>query len=178
MTKKVLINDFCACGCGNVIGEWNYKTGRKPPTFIKTHALNVVNAKRGKRLTIFIDKPCACGCGQIVGEWKNRPSRKPPIYKGGHQLNNTPAIPRKLNKQGYVLIHKPEYENSYKHGYILEHRYVMEQHLGRKLQPGEDVHHKNHDKQDNRIDNLEIIDHTEHSRMHRRLERERKVDDK
>ena len=50
--------------------------------------------------------------------------------------------------------------------YILEHRHVMQQHLKRKLQRREHVHHLNGDKLDNRLENLEIISAKEHGKKH------------
>lgn len=45
-------------------------------------------------------------------------------------------------------------------------RYLMEQHLGRTLLPTEHVHHKDHNKLNDVIDNLEVKNSVEHLREH------------
>lgn len=49
---------------------------------------------------------------------------------------------------------------------ITQHRLVMEKHIGRKLTRSENVHHINGIRTDNRLENLELISHAEHSRRH------------
>jgi hypothetical protein len=74
---------------------------------------------------------------------------------------------RKLVSKGdYMYAVVPEHPNATSLGYVFEHRVVVENHLKRLLTVDEIVHHKNGEKKDNRIENLEVMDRIEHVRMH------------
>ena len=62
----------------------------------------------------------------------------------------------RVNQNGYIEIYNPEHSNSNMSGHILEHRLVMAEHIGRDLLSSESVHHKNGNRSDNRIENLEL----------------------
>jgi hypothetical protein len=57
---------------------------------------------------------------------------------------------------GYVYVYSPSHPNATKLGYVCEHRLVMEAHLGRLLSKQECVHHKDSNKLNNSISNLEL----------------------
>jgi hypothetical protein len=64
---------------------------------------------------------------------------------------------KKINHGGYTLIKIDEKDSFYKNDlWVMEHRYLMSKHIGRLLFEHENVHHKNGNKQDNRIENLEL----------------------
>ena len=72
-------------------------------------------------------------------------------------------------KDGYILVRIGIIPRNYKgKRYELLHRMVMEKHLGRKLLKNEVVHHKNEDKTDNRIENLELTVQSKHAKTHYR----------
>ena len=115
---------------------------------------------------------CACGCGGIRILRDKRGRQFAYINKQFHAMDFKSGKDnlrwrggRRLNNKGYVLIYKPEHPLAHKVGCVLEHRWIMEQYLGRLLEPDEDVHHINGIKTDNRIENLQLLTHVGHTIM-------------
>ncbi len=72
----------------------------------------------------------------------------------------------KKRKDGYIGVYFPEHPDANKEGYVMQHRLLMEQHLGRRLNKDEVVHHMNKDRADNRLENLCLMTASAHMSMH------------
>ena len=99
--------------------------------------------------------------GQVY--WGERAS----AWKGG----------RRLDGEGYVLVTIPPDDplhcmtRSGPGRSVKEHRLVMARHLGRPLRSDEVVHHKNRDKADNHLENLQLVTHGSHIHLHQDMAR-------
>ena len=70
------------------------------------------------------------------------------------------------DKNGYVRMYAGNHPFANGRKMIAQHVMVMELHIQRQLTSTECVHHKNENKQDNRIENLELLTKAMHSKIH------------
>lgn len=97
-------------------------------------------------------------------------------YQQHNKNPNKKAYKEKIFISGYFYLYMPNHPNAIKKGrYIAEHRYNLEQKLGRLLNHNEVAHHINENKKDNRFENLEVLTRAEHNRKHAN-KRKRKPD--
>jgi len=110
-------------------------------------------------LPIRLCRKCADKAGAAKRTGKLRRDFNP-NWQGGKSQDN----------RGYIRILLPcdsfFYPMAIKSGYVLEHRLVVAQSLGRNLHSFEIVHHKNGNKSDNRLNNLELSSNGSHSLSH------------
>jgi len=136
---------------------------------------------------------CYCGCGQkteIASTTKvdtkgNRASFAglPKRYIIGHEpqyrqgSEHAQHLGRIRNGKGHWLIYVPDHPRANRDGYFYEHVVMMEKKLGRYLYkqgPGkmrandEVVHHRDENKNNNKLSNLQLMTHAEHVSHHRK----------
>jgi len=80
----------------------------------------------------------------------------------------------RVDREGYWYKCVPDHQNASKQGYVAEHHLIMEAHIGRVLKYGEVVHHKNEDRKDNRIENLELMTDSAHKSLHAKSRKDKK----
>ena len=103
----------------------------------KEHESNLVHVTTGNTIS--------CGCHRDTRNREQGKLENSSNWKGGRRIEDK-----------YVLVYKPGHPNAKPNGYIREHTLVMSEYLGRPLIKGENVHHKNGVRCDNRIENLEL----------------------
>ena len=107
-------------------------------------------------------------------------------YKGENNPNynnrgdKSPLFKEDFIHCGYRWGYVPEHPFAVAGGRVREHRLVAEKYLlnetnsieingERYLKPEYDVHHKNFDKLDNRVVNLEVLTRSDHKKLHHKL---------
>lgn len=110
-----------------------------------------------------------------------KPARKEQVYCSrscasrikGHMRSGQKTGPqcgrvyvRRQDRHGYIKIYAGNHPFADGRKMILEHIAIAEVSIGRRLLPTEVVHHKNHNKTDNRLENLEIMERTAHCILH------------
>lgn len=123
--------------------------------------LGCVDCGKGRWVQLRGGQPKTQRCPICAGRQINLGKRGAIIarWKGG----------RATNSDGYILILlRPEdffFRMTKSGGYVLEHRLVMAKHLGRNLHIWELVHHKNHVRDDNRLENLQLVSEMGHMQL-------------
>jgi len=171
---------LCACGCKQEITRkprpyrlnkfihGHHRKGIKLSEELKN---KISNANQGRKLSkthiIKMSRTLRRRYrnGELINPWK-----------GKHQ---TPEMLAKFRKTmlaknkgirhtgGYILIYKPNHPFKRNRYYVLEHRYVVEQAIGRYLKPEEVVHHLDGNKTNNDISNLLLLPNAKtHSKFH------------
>ena len=96
---------------------------------------------------------------------------KPAWNRGKQMFSKDENHPRYGNERitvsGYIQVFRPNHPSATKQGYVMKHRLVCEDHLGRILKPEEVVHHINGNCWDNWLENLKLFENnSSHMKKH------------
>jgi hypothetical protein len=112
---------------------------------------------------------CECGCGFTRPKYDIRGRERKFIYRHERRMENSPFWKggRHKDHHGYWWVFKPEHPYCKSNGYVLEHRLVYEQYHKCCLLSWSEIHHLNQHRDDNRIENLELMNKSRHIKLHK-----------
>lgn len=144
---------YCKCGCGKTCPKYSKHRPNQIAQYIHGHNTPKSDKDRNELIV------CECGCGETRSKYDQHLVERKYIV-GHNQRGKTPwnFIGRQEIQYGYIIIYCPEHPYSTSKGYVMEHRLVMESHLGRYLKPEEKIHHNDKNPSNNNLSNLVLVD--------------------
>ncbi len=151
MTKNILLDKICLTCSVKYIGRKSQKYCCR-----KCYSKNPIHQENNRLNSRKNYKKNGEKAREYHRDWHRRLIRK----KKGLPLD-LPRMKKSpgegyVAKTGYKYLGIKNHPLANKHGRVAEHILIMSQHLGRPLRKGENVHHKNGIRDDNRIENLEL----------------------
>ena len=168
--KDPLPTFYCECGCKEIIPPKKWHSKSRPPRMLPGHGWRQGRGPYAPRPEEIPSGWCECGCGKSTNLATHTVIKRrvfagfPTPFLPGH--NKAASVKGAASykwkggilktSSGYLRVHVPDHPHRDKDNRVAQHRLVMEEMLGRYLEPTERVHHKNGDKKDNRPENLEL----------------------
>ena len=128
---------------------------------------------------------CQCGCGQktaIIEEnsfTRGLIKGEPRKYLKGHHTKGKKLLNRcrennnnwrggeYIREDGYAMVYQPDHPHANQNGYIRKSRYVIEKKIKSILPKDVIIHHINHNRSYDKMENLQILSsHAEHRKVH------------